>query len=95
MPQVDVNLVIALVGTIFGAGIVWGIMKGKVSTHGVELTALKNRIIKHEEAAMPHLLCPAHEASMQAILTGLNDIKVNLKTVSDQIFVLSQQRLGD
>ena len=90
MTQADISIISGSVGVIFGAGISWGILRTKVMNTMISVDVLRKRMEDHEKSKSPHASCPAHDATLQAILASLADIKADMKTLTGQILVLTK-----
>jgi hypothetical protein len=94
MTPTEIGLTTGFVGSIFGAGVAWGVLRSKIMSHGLKIAVMEKRVEQHERSSLPHLACPSHEASLTAIMQALADIKADLKTVASQIFTMSRDRDG-
>lgn len=51
-----------------------------------EVSELKDVVRLHHEAPMPHLGCPAHDATLIAIKDTLDEVRTQLKELDKRIF---------
>ena len=86
----EVSFLMNVAGTVFGAGVAWGIMRARLNTHEKRIDMTDAHIEDHTRSSVPHLMCPAHQASLDSITTSLAEIKAELRVVSGQIFTISR-----
>ena len=91
MTQAEISIISGAVGAVFGAGVSWGILRTKLMNTIVSLDVLRKRMEDHEKSKSPHAACPAHDATLQAILSSLAEIKADMKTIGGQILVMTKE----
>ena len=60
----------------------------------IRMDVLEKRMENHEKSKTPHSACPAHDATLQAILAALAEMKADIKTVADHVFILTREVSG-
>ena len=90
MTQAEISIISGAAGAVFGAGISWGVLRTKLMNTIMRVDVLQKRVEDHEKSKSPHAACPAHDATLQAILANLAEIKADMKTVAGQILVLTK-----
>lgn len=90
--MLDISMITNAVSAALGAGVTYGIMCNKLANHGIRIKDVEGKFDSHEKSPLPHLLCPAHEASMTAITATLGEIKGQLSTIGGQIFILTSRQ---
>jgi hypothetical protein len=53
-----------------------------------DIEFLKKDVVDHHKAAMPHLGCPAHDATLVAIKTSIDEIRISLASMENRLFDL-------
>ena len=91
MTPTELSVLSGSIGAVFGAGVSWGILRTKLMNTVIRVDVIERRIEDHEKSKSPHAACPAHDATLLAILASLADIKADMKTIAGQILVLTRE----